>query len=84
MIDNRIQLNNMAEEFNIKEGIAKSLKTALQSDSFISAVFSMLMGEKVPRKKSNTGLSRRHRKIHLTRLFQSIASINMVLAKTQS
>ena len=46
MIDNRIQLNNMAEEFNIKEGIAKSLKTALQSDSFISAVFGMLMGEK--------------------------------------
>lgn len=46
MIDNRIQLNNMAEEFNIKEGIAKSLKTALQNDSFISAVFSMLSGER--------------------------------------
>lgn len=36
----------MAEEFNIKEGIVKSLKTALQNNSFISAVFSMLMGEK--------------------------------------
>lgn len=36
----------MTEEFNIKEGIAKSLKTALKNNSFISAVFSMLMGEK--------------------------------------
>ena len=36
----------MTEEFNIKEGIAKSLKTALKNNSFISAVFSMLTGEK--------------------------------------
>ena len=36
----------MTEEFDIKEGIAKSLKTALKNNSFISAVFSMLMGEK--------------------------------------
>lgn len=46
MVDNSIQDRSMAEEFNIKEGIAKSLKTALQNDSFISAVFGMLMGEK--------------------------------------
>ena len=36
----------MTEKFNIKEGIAKSLKTALKNNSFISAVFSMLTGEK--------------------------------------
>ena len=36
----------MAEEFNIKKGIAKSLKTALQNDNFISAVFNMLTGGK--------------------------------------
>ena len=36
----------MTEEFNIKEGIAKSLKTAVKNNSFISAVFSMLTGEK--------------------------------------
>ena len=46
MVDNCIWHRNMAQEFNIKEGIAKSLKTALQNDSFISAVFSMLSGEK--------------------------------------
>jgi cytidyltransferase-like protein len=46
----------MAEEFNIKEGIVKSLKTALQSDSFISAVFSMLSGEKGAEKDVEYGL----------------------------
>ena len=46
----------MAEEFNIKKGIVKSLKTALQSDSFISAVFSMLSGEKGAEKDVEYGL----------------------------
>lgn len=36
----------MAEKFNIKEGIAKSLKTALKSENFITAVFDMLLGQK--------------------------------------
>lgn len=36
----------MAEKFNIKEGIAKSLKTALKNDNFITAVFDMLLGRK--------------------------------------
>ena len=38
-------------EFNIKRGIEKSLKTALQNDGFISAVFNMLIGEKNAEKK---------------------------------
>ena len=36
----------MAGKFNMKEGVSKALKTALKSDSFISAVFDMLLGEK--------------------------------------
>lgn len=56
MVDNCIWHRNMAEEFNIKKGIAKSLKTALQNDSFISAVFSMLSGEKGAEKDVEYGL----------------------------
>ena len=36
----------MVEDFNIKEGLTKALKTALKNDSFVAAVFDMLLGRK--------------------------------------
>lgn len=46
----------MTEKFNIKEGLAKALKTALRDGNFITAVFDLLLGREEAAAKVEYGL----------------------------
>lgn len=80
----------MTEEFNIKEGIAKSLKTALKNNSFISAVFSMLMGEKGAEKEVEYWLKSSARKntlnevVSIHRLYKHGLNENAIIKLTSA
>ena len=48
----------MAEQFNEKEGLMKTLKTALRNDNFIMAVFNMIFGDENAAKEVEFGLKK--------------------------
>jgi len=48
----------MAEQFNEKEGLMKTLKTALRNDNFIMAVFNMIFGDENAAREVEFGLKK--------------------------